>query len=662
MDGEYLRYLEEHFGKREKVLFEYAKPFIEKYLLIPEEIKNPPYIIITERKERERILEMIRGMEEYISEGREEAWEEKGASFLTYLSELYPEWEKTYGKPVLLELGLRNLIAHRISPSSLLPEFSERINAVFHWAREKMPPHPLFSRVRKCFLIPDDAFNLKRESIEFFVSPYIPPSLFWKILEEVKVERMEKTEEEVKKEVEPSISLLLKGIEPLLMDFPHSAGEIIKRLERAKESLVLKEQEFRERKKKREIAVSIPEFLRKLIHLPELEHEVVMDILRESMPEKYTKGRLRREVDFDAFEQDYRALLDRLLPSIALKVLETMVRVWIPEKIILDEARYVGFKMRKKEVFFIPPKDYHEIKEEKWERIVAVLVYDIRGSSFMGEKLGCAKKESEIRNLFQERMAKVGRKYGAFLLKDTGDGGIFFFSENSDSLYLSYLSAREKGRYPEPQELIPGEDAGYRAVLCARDMVVEAEKFVKEHLEKYAEWFTEIEEKKIEFGGIVYQRLPPSYREIFRIGVGIAGGLPPDDVWFEINAFGDGDLTGRLVRDATLFSKAKHPERSVILADELVVSNFILRVESFEYEKEEKEEGMAPENPEVLFLHELFTWYRGGKNYKVKQARVKIERVMKEGMEYEGMRIGERKEGVDRKSGKVKSVYEILVT
>jgi hypothetical protein len=234
----------------------------------------------------------------------------------------------------------------------------------------------------------------------------------------------------------------------------------------------------------------------------------------------------------------------------------------------------------------------------KYRKCVSILVYDIRGSSYMGIKLNDATKEQRIKYKFAKEMAQVVKKYGGFLLKDTGDGGLVWFSENSGSLY-DYLyteSVTGKGtqlRYSicsgGELDIIPATDAARRAILCARDMVIRAEEFVRANFVHYREWFADVAERTLELDGITYALLPPEFKSLFRIGVGIASGVPDRDVIFATNSYGDPDLVGPVLSDANIYSRERQPGRSVIICDLPTVANLILNIESFEYPIETKD-------------------------------------------------------------------------
>jgi len=178
------------------------------------------------------------------------------------------------------------------------------------------------------------------------------------------------------------------------------------------------------------------------------------------------------------------------------------------------------------------------------------------------------------------------------------DGGLVWFSENSGSLY-NYLyteSVTGKGtqlRYSicsgGDLDIIPATDAARRAVLCARDMVLRAEEFIRANFVHYREWFADVAERTLELDGITYALLPPEFKSLFRIGVGIASGVPDRDVIFATNSYGDPDLVGPVLSDANLYSRERQPGRSVIICDLPTLVNLIINVENFDYPIDKKD-------------------------------------------------------------------------
>ncbi len=206
----------------------------------------------------------------------------------------------------------------------------------------------------------------------------------------------------------------------------------------------------------------------------------------------------------------------------------------------------------------------------RYKNLLSILTYDIRGSTLMGTKLQNAIKESEIRNLFQESMLAVIERFGGLPVKDTGDGGIILFADNN------YEIKNQKTKIPQPGSAL-------NAVRCGLEMVRESINFVQENIEHYKDWFREAEDRKINFEGVTYATLPPVYQSIFQIGVGIASGEYPREVYLDRNAFGELDLTGMLVRESNFYSKIKSKDKSTVICDDSTIFNLLLNVEKFSF-------------------------------------------------------------------------------
>ncbi|RKZ23482.1 hypothetical protein DRQ18_00520 [bacterium] len=230
-----------------------------------------------------------------------------------------------------------------------------------------------------------------------------------------------------------------------------------------------------------------------------------------------------------------------------------------------------------------------EFLRRKFYTQATILVYDIRGSTFMSHRLRNAEKQRMIINLFHSEMLEIAKKKGAFLLKEMGDGGIFWFGANSQEIYASVYKEKKieggKMRYliglEEELQFLKDTKSAEKAIECAIEMVRKAEEFVKENYIKYRDWFGEVVEREISHEGINYALLPPEFKALFRVGVGIASGEPGRDFVFGLNSYGDPDLTGLLVNDASIFSTRSDPNQSVIIIDHPTLFNLILNAEKF---------------------------------------------------------------------------------
>lgn len=333
--------------------------------------------------------------------------------------------------------------------------------------------------------------------------------------------------------------------------------------------------------------------------LKDAYRQVKSNKVEQAIMNRYKKGGLLSErFETTKLVEVYQKVIKGTIrPLVTTLVLEELIDYFPPlgtisqenlrflaEQVAMDGVCYItkdGKRAKAGENLGALAGDYQEV--EKYRSIVSVLVYDIRGSTFMGTKLRNAQKESEIRNLFNKAMLEVILRYGGLPIKDTGDGGIVFFCENGRELYGA-LERSETIDYLCPRA---GPDMGMAAARCACDMVKKAEDFVQDNLLKYSEWFKDVEEREIKFEGVTLATLPPEYKKIFQIGVGIASGFYPREVYLEHNAYDEADLSGMLVREANIFSKAKNPERSLILCDDVTVYNLLLTTPKFSFYSEQ---------------------------------------------------------------------------
>lgn len=314
---------------------------------------------------------------------------------------------------------------------------------------------------------------------------------------------------------------------------------------------------------------------------------------------------------------NYKSVFFEILEPVYIRhMVRNMVEIW-PPSIDFDNPRaritgdkkihLVGLDLLPRGYFYrfsrngnIKPKidkENVELKEnlsrtlrKKFSSMVSAIVYDIRGSTFMSHRLRDAERERSILSLFQSRIFDAARRGSAFILKDTGDGGILWCGSNSQKLYKNiYKTSRTRSgsivRYSTALEdefnLLPHLKSGEMAIRTALNMVKSAEEFVKENYVKYRGWFGEITEKEIFHEGITYALLPPQFKSLFRLGIGITSGNPGKDLIFTPNAFGDPDLNGILVDEAALLSSGRSPERSVILIDNNTLINLMLNCDDY---------------------------------------------------------------------------------
>ena len=418
----------------------------------------------------------------------------------------------------------------------------------------------------------------------------------------------------------------------------------------------------------------------------------------ESLSKLEEKHLWKRHYDVEELKARWVKVCTEVLePLVITKCIEQLLRIWppvvtkrTPIQPFLLEARYVG------EELVFNGRLYHlsgssngeerqdeetklaELRKlivDRFKEVVSVLVYDIRGSTFMGNKLNDAKKESEIRNNFNIRMMHIARAHRGFVVKDTGDGGILFFSDNSSELQRSHLLSDGTGS-PVETPLCPSRESAKRAMECARDMLKGAFSFVEDNLEKYGDWFDDVRKESLRYKGITYAQLPPEYKSIFKVGIGIASGKPDVDIYFGLNGFGDSDITGGLVREANFYSKARSKERSIILCDEATLLNFLLNADEYEPQGPQptRTRSLEKEYPSELLVDSVWRYAdlkRQKRGYKFGRLGLFIEKVGTQVFRDEslggdftltcsGLRIAKSGEFLDERNRKVKILYQII--
>lgn len=240
------------------------------------------------------------------------------------------------------------------------------------------------------------------------------------------------------------------------------------------------------------------------------------------------------------------------------------------------------------------------ILRNNFSKTVSTLVYDIRGSSFMSSKLNNADKQKFIMKKFQSSINNVIKGGYGIPVKETGDGGIVLFSHNAKELYRNIfresvstknINIRHSIATGADISIKETPEAPKQGILCAINMTKAAEKFIEDNYMNYREWFFDVQEKKVLHEGIEYALLPPSFKTLFRIGVGISSGLAKRDIEMNVNAFGDIDVYGSSINEAKVFSGGKDPSSSVIIIDHISLFSLILNADYFEHQnKPEPEE------------------------------------------------------------------------
>jgi hypothetical protein len=309
-------------------------------------------------------------------------------------------------------------------------------------------------------------------------------------------------------------------------------------------------------------------------------------------------------------------LKDVAEPIINYRRLASLVRLWPPmmlkappvlrQQELCDEVFYLSERLKRYDRCFsfvaqgaVLPKAADTVKNDieirekiyqRFSRVVSVMVYDIRGSSFMSSKLLNAEKEREIKNKLGYMIAQVIRQHGGFIVKDTGDGGLAWFGDNAHDVYEKCykevftgkgLKLRHSISSGTDLNILPSTESTKQAVDCACEMLRVAEKFIQENFSNYRDWFRDAKEREILYEGINYAVLPPAFKALFRIGVGIASGASGKEINLSLNSFGDTDLCGTAVNNASLYATGKDPTRSVILLDHLSFGNLMFNIERF---------------------------------------------------------------------------------
>ncbi len=614
----------------------------------------------------------LKALEEYIEEGDKQYLTTQLDGFNTTLESIYHQAIEAEIPLIVIEIGLKKWLKNNVDPerfSSLYKKFTFMLQFIRKNIREQPFNTKLIDNLKEAKPVHFSLSKVKTEDIvkfiehpNFFVDllkvlsdRFINKPAITQIIDEtgdIKW-RIRNTQNAIKVKVKEEMKTLMESIHKFNIE---RLREAISEIEK---NIVVGEAKLRGFKSRlsakddilKESHIDIPEIFKYIdVSLPKKIDENIEEIINilnlklQSVPEVfYTQQFLGKKIDINTvlryFKDNYKNIF---IPTVVELILEEMIKVWPESKFgkdTFDEARWIGISARQqnpKSVFFIPEVQRKlSFPEEilgNWKETVSIMVYDIRGSSIMGAKLQDARMEDEIRNKFQSQLSEAIRNNGGFLLKDTGDGGIVFFSANSGELYNDYrafLTGGKKHFSKEELTLIPSSDASHRAILCAKEMIEYSEKFVRKNLNRYKDWFKEFEEEGIGFDGITYEKLPPEYKKIFQIGIGIASGRPDKDVFLGLNVIGNPDLTGSLVRSANIYSKARHPDRSVILVDAPTMFNFLLTIEKFETGEETRAiESYSFESKTAELQEEVMRWMKGLQgSYKINDYKVALKRI-----------------------------------
>ena len=362
----------------------------------------------------------------------------------------------------------------------------------------------------------------------------------------------------------------------------------------------------------------------------------------------------KEKLDMDLIKHRYQKAVQEIIKPLACCLLLEEIVDILPSSdrvVSLDEVIFVSELVDKGE----STREIPVSILDHYRKVISLLIYDIRGSTFMGTKLENARVENEVRNLFNRVMIDIARRYAGYPVKDTGDGGIIVFGHN-------ILTCLE-----DQGEIEPDERSAINAILCAVAMVNGAEEFVKGNIKYYPDWFKEPKIRELQFEGGSFAQLPPEYQRIFQIGIGVCSGSVPKEIYFARNAWGEFDVTGMLVREANLFSKARSPDRSMIICDETTLFSLILNSESISFLSPEGsklnilnlnieqaiEHWLRMKQRRVGFIHET-----RGVAFKKLDVRLKDSEKLR--LDEIGVSIDDFGLLVDDRGGRIKFAYEVV--
>jgi len=658
----------------------------------------------------------LKSLKSLLEEGEKEYLTSQLDEFNKTLNLIYSKAKEAEIPPILIEIGLKRWLKDQVDPKEFIPihkKINLMIQVVRDGQRKRKPKRTkLINYLKKAHPVPLGLSDIKISDFKDFIpnpnffsdiltlmADYFIPKVRTKTEKDKSGEIREKirtTQESMKKQLVAQMRNVLKSADKFSIEDLHKAlREMDSRVagEEAK-TRAFRRELSRNRVIKEEEKTQIPGILR--FYSPNLGKKIkenwdeTLTLITEnikSIPSAFIRGSfLGRRVDYKAiiewFIKNYNEIF---LPTLVQLILEEMIKVFPQVEVrkeSIEEARWIGFLARKEKprsVFFIP-KINRELNASgeivrDYIKTVSVMVYDIRGSSIMGEKLQDGEMEDRIRNEYQRELLKAVRDTNGFLLKDTGDGGIVFFSENSGELFADYRASIYEGKrgFDEKRlKLISCEDVTSRAVECGMKMIEYSQKFVRKNLKRYKDWFKEFDEKGVDFRGITYEKLPPEYKKIFQIGIGIASGEPEKDLFLGPNVIGHPDLTGNLVRRANTYSMVHHPERSVILIGPGAMCNFLLSMDRFESSKESKKiESHSYASLEEDIRKEVVLWMKGlTGNYRINDYNLSLKRIdylthvdeNNLGLDIPGksLKLKRREAFYDYKIGAERAVYEVI--
>ncbi len=326
--------------------------------------------------------------------------------------------------------------------------------------------------------------------------------------------------------------------------------------------------------------------------------------------ELFIESKFQKKFNFDLLQKKFLEIIENLIDKLIVSILFDSFTIY-NIKLLDDETKkdllnfnlflnllpfkkviYIssGEKKQSEKFLNIDVEQLKNIIKKNYSKIVSVLVYDIRGSTYMSSKLNNAEKQKYIMKKFQHLINNTIKNNFGLPLKETGDGGIAIFCSNSKEIYRTLFKESVSSKnvlirhsIATGSDLIIKESAtsSIESLKCSQKLVESAEQFIKDNYINYREWFFDVQEKKLIHEGIEYALLPPEFKSLFRVGVGIASGIVNRDVNISINAFGDIDIYGITINEAKIFSGGKDPSSSIILVDHptlfsaIINSNYI---------------------------------------------------------------------------------------
>jgi len=629
------------------------------------------YIVFSEKIQSE-LKKGLKSMSSLLSEGEKKYLTVQLDEFIQALNRIFDEGVKTGISPILIEFALKRWLKIQLPSKSAAP-IHKKVNLSLQFfskreLRKEVSRRNLIRFIEKSLLIPVSLSDVKLEDFSDFIEAGDFFCDVTKIFADcfispVKIEvrradytdikgKMKSTQDLIKENASKKLKEIFEEVNDLsVKEIRQYLNEIVKYINsgeakvRALNSQILRVKDFAETEEK----VNVPGIFR--FFDPNLGDKIRKNINRStvalneklsSAPDSFlSRSLLGRKTDFNSVIDWFIKTYDQVfLPTVVELIFEDMVKIFPEsENDSLEEARWAGLLARKSDpptVYFIPEIERTLSRAESIVKdclkTVSVMVYDIRGSSIMGDKLLNAEMEDQIRNEFQLELLKAVEDTNGFFVKDTGDGGIVLFSEESSDFNLRQISMsgnEDKELEDKEINIKPSLDSASRSIRCARKMLEYSERFVRKNLKRYQEWFKDFDVKGIDFGGITYDRLPPEYRKIFQIGIGIASGKPGEDIYLGKNVLGRLDLTGSLIRRANMYSTVHHPDRSVILIGASTMFSFLLNVGSFKpVSNEEKIEKSSYLSMQKKLIEEVILWMKGlSGNYVVSDHKVSLQRI-----------------------------------